>query len=65
MSRFTGPQYKGAARDLKNRRRQEAKDRQAAYDALLANGPDDVRQYRNRLIRPRLGRQLRELGSAA
>ena len=60
MSRFTGRQYKGAMRDLKRIRREQAEERQAAYERLLANGPVEVRIYRDRSVRPRLGRQLRE-----
>jgi len=36
MSRFTGPQHRGALRVLRARRRREAEDRQAAYRQWLA-----------------------------
>jgi hypothetical protein len=33
MSRFTGRQYRGASRDLRTVKREEAEARQAAYEA--------------------------------
>ena len=49
MSRYTGPQYKGASRAAKDIRREEARERQAAYERL----PLELRAKR-------LGRKFRE-----
>lgn len=51
MSRFTGPQYRGASRDAKVIRRQEAADRHGVYVRAGRPGGD---------TRPRLGRKMRE-----
>lgn len=50
-------------RAYREQKRREAENRQATYAALVANGPDDVRQYRNRAVRPRLGRKMREVAA--
>jgi hypothetical protein len=41
MSRYTGPQYRGASRDALARRREEAQERQERFDAEV------VRKARN------------------
>ena len=51
MSRFSGRQYRGAARDQRAAKRNEAEQRQADYEAAGRPGSTTY---------PRLGRKLRE-----
>ena len=51
---------KGIRKAWMETKRDDADWRQSVYESLVANGPDQVRRYRNRSIRPRLGRKMRD-----